>query len=76
MGDKRIVDWVTKTGRKELIMATLWTENCLASRVIHALGHSYEAERGLRSGMMFGVRSILRCAARFFVHRCRLTQAP
>ena len=40
--DKRIVDWVAKTGRKKLVMAALWTEICLAFPVIHALGDGYE----------------------------------
>ena len=40
--DKRVVDWVKKTGRKKLVMAALWTEICLAFPVIHALGDGYE----------------------------------
>jgi len=40
--DKRIVDWVAKTGRKRLVMAALWTEICLAFPVIHALGDGHE----------------------------------
>src|ERR1700751_3816601 len=33
--DQRIVDWVAKTGRKKLVMAALWTGNCLPFPVIH-----------------------------------------
>jgi nicotinamidase-related amidase len=40
--DKRVTDWVTKTGRKKVIMAALWTEICLAFPVIHALGDGYD----------------------------------
>lgn len=40
--DKRVVDWVKKTGRKKIIMAALWTEICLAFPVISALGDGYE----------------------------------
>ena len=40
--DKRVVDWVAKTGRKKLVIAALWTEICLAFPVIHALGDGYE----------------------------------
>jgi hypothetical protein len=32
--DEGIVDAVTKTGRKKLIMAALWTEICLAMLAI------------------------------------------
>src|SRR5437773_340697 len=40
--DERAVAWVKKTGRKKIVMATLWTEICLAMPVIHALGEGYE----------------------------------
>lgn len=40
--DKRVVDWVKKSGRKKIVMAALWTEICLAMPVIHALGEGYE----------------------------------
>lgn len=40
--DKRVVDWVAKTGRKRIVMAALWTEICLAFPVIHALGDGYD----------------------------------
>lgn len=40
--DKRVVDWVRKTGRKKIVMAALWTEICLAMPAIHALGDGYE----------------------------------
>src|SRR6195256_1084831 len=40
--DKRVVDWVKKTGRKKIVMAALWTEICLAMPAIHALGDGYE----------------------------------
>src|ERR1700746_487858 len=28
--DKRVVDWVKKTGRKKIVIAGLWTEVCVA----------------------------------------------
>src|SRR5688572_2870824 len=40
--DKRVVDWVKKTGKKKIIMAALWSEICLAFPAIHALGEGYE----------------------------------
>src|SRR5438128_2911562 len=40
--DKRVVEWVKKTGRKKIVMAALWTEICLAFPAIHALGEGYE----------------------------------
>src|ERR1700704_5940192 len=40
--DRRIVDWVQKTGRKKIVMAALWTEICLAMPAIQALGDGYE----------------------------------
>ena len=40
--DARVVEAVTKTGRKKLIMAALWTEICLAMPAIQAAGEGYE----------------------------------
>jgi nicotinamidase-related amidase len=40
--DKAVVDAVAATGRKQLIIAALYTEICLAMAVIHALGDGYE----------------------------------
>jgi nicotinamidase-related amidase len=40
--DKRVVEWVKKTGRRKIVMAALWTEICLAMPTIHALGDGYE----------------------------------
>jgi nicotinamidase-related amidase len=40
--DPRVVTWVEQTGRKKLVMATLWTEICLAMPAIQALGEGYE----------------------------------
>jgi len=40
--DKRVVDAVKKTGRRQLIFAALWTEICLAYPVIHSLGDGYD----------------------------------
>ena len=40
--DKRVVDWVKKTGRKKIVMAALWTEICLAMPAIQAAGEGYE----------------------------------
>src|SRR6202047_1465499 len=45
--DKRIVDLVKRTGRKELGMAALWTEMCLAMPAIHALGEGYEDRKSV-----------------------------
>src|SRR5260370_6799060 len=41
--DKRIVDLVKATGRRQLILASLWTEMCLAMPAIHALADGYDA---------------------------------
>src|SRR6266566_5783067 len=40
--DTRVVEWVKKTGRKQIVMAALWTEICLAMPAIQALGDGYE----------------------------------
>lgn len=40
--DRRVVDWVEKTGKKKIVMAALWTEICLAMPAIQALGEGYE----------------------------------
>jgi nicotinamidase-related amidase len=40
--DQRVVDAVKKTGRKQLVIAALWTEICLAYPVIHSLADGYE----------------------------------
>ena len=40
--DERIVEAVKKSGRKQLVLAALWTEICLAMPAIHALGDGYE----------------------------------
>jgi nicotinamidase-related amidase len=40
--DKRVVDAVKKTGRKQLVIAALWTEICLAMPVIHSLADGYD----------------------------------
>jgi nicotinamidase-related amidase len=40
--DARVVDAVKKTGRKQLIIAALYTEICLAMPVIQALGDGYD----------------------------------
>lgn len=40
--DKRVVDWVKKTGRRKIIIAGLWTEICVAMPAIQALGEGYE----------------------------------
>ena len=39
--DKRVVDWVKKTGRKNLVIAGLWTEVCLNLAVQSALADEY-----------------------------------
>lgn len=40
--DPRVVDAVKATGRKQLIIAALWTEICLAYPVIHSLADGYD----------------------------------
>jgi len=40
--DKRVVDAVKKSGRKQLVLAALWTEICLAMPAIQALGDDYD----------------------------------
>jgi nicotinamidase-related amidase len=40
--DPRVVEAVKKTGRKQLVVAALWTEICLAMPVIHSLADGYE----------------------------------
>jgi nicotinamidase-related amidase len=40
--DKRVVDVVKKSGRKQLVIAALYTEICLAMPVIQALGEGYD----------------------------------
>lgn len=40
--DKNVVDLVKATGRKQLIIAGLYTEICVAMPVIHALGEGWD----------------------------------
>lgn len=40
--DKKVVDVVKATGRKQLIIAGLYTEICVAMPVIHALGEGWD----------------------------------
>lgn len=40
--DQRVVDRVKATGRKQLIIAGLWTEVCVAMPVIQALGEGWD----------------------------------
>jgi len=40
--DPRVVDEVVKSGRKQLILAALWTEVCLAMPTLHALAEGYD----------------------------------
>ncbi len=40
--DERVVEAVRKTGRKQLVLAALWTEICLAMPAIHALADGYD----------------------------------
>ncbi|MEN2976812.1 hydrolase (plasmid) [Tistrella bauzanensis] len=40
--DQAVVDVVKATGRKQLIIAGLWTEVCVAMPVIHALGDGWD----------------------------------
>lgn len=40
--DPQITDIVKKSGRKQLVLAALWTEVCLAQPAIQALGEGYE----------------------------------
>ena len=40
--DPKVTDPVKKSGRKQLILAALWTEICLAMPAIQALGEGYD----------------------------------
>ncbi len=40
--DTQVTDLVKKSGRKQLILAALWTEICLAMPAIQALGEGYD----------------------------------
>ncbi|MGO7338460.1 isochorismatase family protein, partial [Rhizobium leguminosarum] len=40
--DKKVVDEVKATGRKQLIIAGLYNEICVAMTVIHALGDGWD----------------------------------
>jgi nicotinamidase-related amidase len=40
--DKKVVDAVKATGRKQLIIAGLWTEICVAMPAIQALGEGWD----------------------------------
>src|SRR5687767_15229266 len=40
--DPKVTDIVKKSGRKQLILAALWSEVCLAMPTIHALGEDYD----------------------------------
>jgi len=40
--DKRVVDAVKKTGRKKVVIASLWSEMCLAMPGIQAMGEGYD----------------------------------
>lgn len=40
--DQRVVDVVKKTGRKKIVMASLWTEVCLLEPVLSAIDEGYE----------------------------------
>jgi nicotinamidase-related amidase len=40
--DQRVVEAVKKTGRKQLVIAALWTDICLAMPVIHSLADGYD----------------------------------
>jgi nicotinamidase-related amidase len=40
--DKKVIDAVKATGRKQLIIAGLWTEICVAMPVIQALGEGWD----------------------------------
>ena len=40
--DQRVVDAVKKTGRKQLVVAALWTDICLAMPVIQSLADGYD----------------------------------
>ena len=40
--DRNLVDAVTKTGRKKIVVAALWTEVCLATATLSALDDGFE----------------------------------
>ncbi|MCM2389758.1 hydrolase [Streptomyces albipurpureus] len=39
--DQRVVDAVAETGRKDIVMAGLWTDICLAWPAVHAIADGY-----------------------------------
>jgi nicotinamidase-related amidase len=40
--DKKVVDAVRQTGRREIVFAAQWSEMCLAMPVFHAMGDGYD----------------------------------
>ena len=40
--DKKVTDWVKKTGKKKIVIAGLWTEVCVAMPALQATGEGYE----------------------------------
>jgi isochorismate hydrolase len=42
MEDPQVADWVSKSGKKKLVMAGLWTEVCLQLTALKALAAGYE----------------------------------
>lgn len=40
--DARVVQWVERTGQQRLVIAGLWTENCLALSALSALSGGYK----------------------------------
>jgi nicotinamidase-related amidase len=40
--DKNFVEAIRKTGRKQLVLAALWTEICLAMTAVHALADGFD----------------------------------
>ena len=69
--DKRVPDWVKKTGKKKLVMAGLWTEVCLSMPVLSARADGYEvyivtdaSGGGSDEGHERGVQRMIQAGAR------------
>ncbi|MNQ91994.1 nicotinamidase/pyrazinamidase [compost metagenome] len=69
--DPRVREWVTKAGKKKLVIAGLWTEVCLSLAVLSTLAEGYEvyivtdaAGGGSAEGHERGVQRMVQAGAR------------
>jgi nicotinamidase-related amidase len=69
--DPRVREWVSKTGKKKLVIAGLWTEVCLSLAVLSTLAEGYEvyivtdaAGGGSAEGHERGVQRMVQAGAR------------